>query len=56
METQTFNQFFDEFKSAAIDDKIDMYCSTPDLTKDQYKEMLRTFSADEMKKLEMALS
>ena len=55
MQTQEFNQFFQQFQEADLEEKIDLYCTTVNLTEDQYKALLRTFPPSGIKKLEKAL-
>lgn len=55
MDNNKFIKFFEVFKSSSIDEKIDLYCTTENLSEDQYLQLLRTFSPSEIKKLEKAL-
>lgn len=55
MQTNDFKKFLEEFKEASTDDKIELYCTTVNLTEDQYVQLLRTFPPSDIKKLEKAL-
>lgn len=55
MQINEFNEFLFKFKEANIDEKIDLYCTTINLTQDQYMSLLRTFPPSELRKLEKVL-
>jgi len=54
------NSHFDEvrkkFLDADVDGKIQIYTTTPGLTTEQYKVLLKLFPLKHLKKLESALS
>ncbi|TCT16837.1 hypothetical protein EDC18_101133 [Natranaerovirga pectinivora] len=56
MENKNFDRLLEDYRNASVEDKIDMYCSTTDLSEEQYMVLLRNFPRSEMKKLERALS
>lgn len=56
MQFNEFRQFYSKFQEADIEDKIDMYCSTVNLTEDQYMQLLRSFPPSSIRQLEKALS
>lgn len=55
MEQKEFNKFFMEYKDSDVETKIDMYCTTQDLSEDQYMQLLRAFPANQIPKLEKAV-
>jgi len=55
MQTNEFKKFFADFQEASTDEKIELYCTTVNLTEDQYIQLLRTFPPSDIKKLEKAL-
>lgn len=55
MENKEFTKFFESFKASSIEEKIDLYCTTENLSEEQYLQLLRTFSPSEIKKLEKAI-
>lgn len=55
MEQKQFNRFFQDYKSADVDRKIELYCATQDLSENQYMEMLRAFPVNKIPQLEKAL-
>ncbi len=55
MEQKQFDRFFQDYKSADVDKKIELYCSTQDLSENQYTEMLRAFPVNKIPQLERAL-
>jgi hypothetical protein len=56
LETKVFDKVLDEYRSASIEEKIDMYCSLQDLTEDQYMVLLKNFPMNQLSKLEKALA
>lgn len=56
MQFNEFREFYAKFQEADIDEKIDLYCTTPNITQDQYMQLLRIFPPSGMKKLEKVLS
>ncbi|GMQ60382.1 hypothetical protein AN1V17_47820 [Vallitalea sediminicola] len=56
MEQNQFTKFFENFKHADVDRKIELYCSTQGLSENQYMQMLRAFPVNKIPKLEKALS
>jgi len=55
LETQQFQRLKEAFQKANVDEKIDIYISTPGLSQEQYKELLRVFPLEYLSKLEQAL-
>lgn len=55
MQINDFKKFYTSFQEASVDEKIELYCSTVNLTEDQYIQLLRTFPPSDIKKLEKAL-
>ena len=55
MEFTAFESLKAKFKQADTDTKISMYVETDELTQTQYKELLRMFPLNDLKKLEAAL-
>ena len=56
MDSMSFQQMANDFRSADLDKKIDLYVNTEGLTQDQYKELLRMFPMNELHRLEAALA
>lgn len=56
MQFNEFRQFYSKFQESDIDNKIDMYCTTVNLTQDQYLQLLKTFPPSAIRELEKALS
>ncbi|MFW6015457.1 MAG: hypothetical protein ACOCRK_03405 [bacterium] len=56
MENRSFNKLLDDYKDASVEEKIDIYCSTTNLTEDQYMVLLRNFPMNQIGKLEKALA
>ncbi|MCL2362278.1 MAG: hypothetical protein FWC73_10755 [Defluviitaleaceae bacterium] len=56
MENQGFEDLKKQFAAADVETKIDIYVQREDLTQDQYRELLRMFPLNELKRLEMALA
>ncbi|PKM49789.1 MAG: hypothetical protein CVV02_14365 [Firmicutes bacterium HGW-Firmicutes-7] len=55
MQFNEFREFFATFQEANTEDKIELYCSTVNLTEEQYMQLLRTFPPSDIRKLEKAL-
>ena len=55
MEAVDFNRFLDKFRTADSEERIDLYCHTPDLTQEQYMQLLRLFPPSQIKELEKAM-
>jgi hypothetical protein len=55
MDNTAFKRIADDFKSADLERKINIYISTEGLTQEQYKELLRMFPLSELHRLEAAL-
>ncbi|MCL2703986.1 MAG: hypothetical protein FWE91_10330 [Defluviitaleaceae bacterium] len=55
MEAMAFQKVAEDFNTAGLDGKIDIYVNTEGLTQAQYKELLRMFPIDELHRLEEAL-
>lgn len=55
MEQRQFNRFFQDYRNADVDKKIELYCSTRDLSESQYMQLLRAFPVNKIPKLEKAL-
>ncbi|QUI23161.1 hypothetical protein HZI73_13065 [Vallitalea pronyensis] len=55
MDQKQFNRFFQDYKNADVDKKIELYCSTQDLSENQYMQMLRVFPVNKIPQLEKAL-
>jgi hypothetical protein len=47
-----FGQFYEGFVAADLDTKIELYCSTENLSTNQYKKLLRTLTPSQFKRLE----
>ncbi|MCT4688157.1 hypothetical protein [Vallitalea sp.] len=56
MEQKQFTKFFENYKHADVDRKIELYCSTQGLSENQYMQLLRAFPVNKIPKLEKALS
>ena len=56
MDVRQFDDLMKTYVSASVDEKIDIYCSTENLTQDQYMQLLRNFPRTQIKKLERALA
>ena len=56
MEFMAFQKVKEEFEKSDVDKKIQIYVNTEGLTKDQYKELLRSYPLEELNRLEEALS
>lgn len=56
MQATEFETVKSEFEKADTDKKIMMYVEAQGLTTQQYKELLRLFPLNELKRLEAALS
>lgn len=56
MQIKEFDKFYHKFEEASVDDKIDMYCTTTNLTENQYMQLLRVFPPSQIRKLEKAMS
>lgn len=56
MEIKEFDQLMKTYISSDVDSKINIYCSTQELSQDQYLELLRNFPRSEIKKLERVLA
>ncbi|MCT4545295.1 MAG: hypothetical protein N4A63_17315 [Vallitalea sp.] len=55
MEQNQFNKFFQSYKNADVDRKIELYCSTQGLSENQYMQLLRAFPVNKIPQLEKAL-
>ena len=55
MEDTRFEALKKRFGAADTDTKIDIYVNADDLTQGQYKELLRLFPLNDLKRLEAAL-
>ena len=55
MEYQAFEQLKQRFARANRDEKVSLYVNTPDLTLDQYKELLQMFPKQDWNLLVQAL-
>jgi hypothetical protein len=53
--TVNFDQIKERFRSANVDEKIEIYTTTQGLTVDQFKELLRMFPLQHLDKLERAM-
>lgn len=56
MEINEFSKLMQNYVEADVDEKINIYCTTRDLTQDQYMELLRNFPRSQIKKLERVLA
>lgn len=56
MELSKFESMKDEFSSADVDRKIDMYITADGLSQTQYRELLKLFPLNELSRLEEALA
>lgn len=56
MELRAFESMKEEFKTADVDTKIDMYIQAEGLSHTQYKELLKLFPLNELDRLEKALA
>lgn len=56
METKAFSKLLKDYKESNIEEKIDLYCSTNDLSEEQYMILLKNFPMNQIKKLEYALA
>jgi hypothetical protein len=56
MDTAEFQKVINEFNTASLDRKIDIYIGTEGLSQEQYRELLRMFPLNELQKLEEALA
>ena len=56
MDSVEFQRIANEFNTASLDRKIDLYVGTQGLSQEQYKELLRMFPIQELHKLEAALA
>lgn len=56
MEISKFNDLKKEFANSNTDKKIEIYSTTPGLSQEQYKELLKLYPYNEIDKLEKALS
>jgi len=50
-----FERVKEEFSSADIDKKVQLYVSAEGLTQEQYKDLLKMFPSDQLSLLEQAL-
>lgn len=55
MELNEFNKFKEKFENANVDEKIELYAYTANLTQTQYRQLLKLFPFQYMDKLEKAL-
>lgn len=51
-----FDGIKERFRSADLDEKIEIYTTTQGLTVDQFKELLRMFPLQHLDKLERAMT
>lgn len=56
MQFNEFRQFFSKFQESELEEKIEMYSTTVNLTDEQYMQLLRTFPPSAIRQLEKALS
>ncbi|MDF2819955.1 MAG: hypothetical protein K0R15_396 [Clostridiales bacterium] len=56
MEINEFDKLMKTYIAADVDNKINIYCTTQELTQDQYMELLRNFPRSEIRKLERVLA
>lgn len=56
MDKKIFNKFLESFRDAPVEQKIDLYCTTTDLTEDQYMILLKNFPMNQIGKLEKVLN
>lgn len=56
MEIKQFDDLMQTYTIASVDEKIDIFCSTENLTQEQYMQLLRSFPRAQIKKLERALA
>ena len=54
MDNSKFEEIKRQFINSDIDGKINIYMETPDLTGEQYKELLKLYPYDKIEKLENA--
>ena len=55
MEYKAFQALKEKFAKANIEEKIALYVNTPDLQKDQYRELLQMYPKDKFNLLDQAL-
>lgn len=55
MEKEDFSKLKLKFINAPVEEKINIYSTTPGLTMGQYRELLRVYPYDQIDKLEKAL-
>lgn len=55
MDYSKFQELKKRFAASSLDEKISLYVNTPDLTKDQYKELLQMYPKDQWHLLDQAL-
>ena len=55
MNNNSFDAMLNHFRSADVEEKIEMYVSAEGLNLDQYKQLLRLFPTSDLFKLESAL-
>lgn len=56
MENTEFSRLVEEFKRESTEGKIRLYTSSPGLSMDQYKELLKLYPYNEIDRLEKALA
>ncbi|MDR1643316.1 MAG: hypothetical protein LBC41_08830 [Clostridiales bacterium] len=55
IQTDSFESIREEFNTASLDKKVQLYVSAEGLTQDQYKDLLKMFPVNELHRLENAL-
>lgn len=55
MQIKDFQQFYTKFQEADVDEKIELYCTSTNLSENQYISLLKSFPPSEFKKLEKAM-
>lgn len=56
MEAEEFEKIKYEFVKGDIDKKVEIYSTTPGLSQEQYKDLLKLYPYNEIDKLEKALA
>lgn len=56
MNINEFEKVLKNYIVSDVDGKIDIYCTTQDLTQEQYMELLKSFPRSQIKKLERVLA
>lgn len=55
MDDKAFKKILENYKKVSVEDKIDIYCTTENLSEEQYMILLRNFPMNQIAKLERAL-